>query len=121
MKIYISHSGSHDYKSELYSPIKASKLSTEHDFFLPHEANNIEVKAKDIIHSYELMVCEVSHPSTGQGIEIGLAAAANVPIVCFYKEGARPSSSLRFYSDQIIGYATTDDLMTKLANIIQKT
>jgi hypothetical protein len=100
MKVYISHSGNYDYKGELYNPIKASKLFKEHDIFLPHEPDNAEVKTKDIIQSYELMVCEVSYPSTGQGIEIGLAVAASVPVVCFYKRDTKPSSSLRFIANK---------------------
>lgn len=120
MKIYLSHSGSFDYEAELYVPIKASPLFKDHEFFLPHTPENIDVRAKDIVAKYDLMLGEVSFPSTGQGIEIGLAAAADVPVVCLYREGAKPSSSLRFYSQDLVSYTDTADLLQKITDQVEK-
>jgi hypothetical protein len=114
MKIYISHNGSYDYEAGLYAPIKQSELSRQHEIFLPHDGNNIDIKTKDIIKDFDLMIAEVSYPSTGQGIEIGLATAANVPVVCLYKSGTKPSSALRFYTDAIIEYYTAEDLTERI-------
>lgn len=111
MKIYVSHSGNYDYESELYKPLKGSELFKEHDIFLPHEPENINVPAKEVLKQTDLLVAEVSFPSTGQGIELGLANAANVRIVCFYKDGAKPSSSLRFIADKIVKYADNQELV----------
>jgi hypothetical protein len=114
MNIYISHPSSYDYEHELYMPIKASELANIHHFFLPHESENIDVDAKDELKHTNVLVAEVSLPSTGQGIELGQAHAAGVPIICFLRSGSKPSHSLRFVTDKIIEYADTHDLLAKL-------
>lgn len=114
MNIYISHSSGYDYENEIYKPIKESALAKMHHFFLPHEPENIDVDARDELKQADILVAEASLPSTGQGIELGQANAAGVPIICFYKTGAKPSSSLRFVTDKIIAYVDTHDLLVKL-------
>lgn len=91
MNIYISHcGGSYDYENELYEPIKESKLAEVYHFFLPHEPQNIDTDAVAKLKHTGVLVAEASFPSTGQGIELAQAKAA----VCFYKTGAKTSSSL---------------------------
>lgn len=114
MKIYISHSGNYDYENELYKPLKGSELFKEHDIFLPHEPDNVDTPAQEVLKQTDLLVAEVSFPSTGQGIELGLANAADVRIVCFYKDGAKPSGSLRFITDKIVKYTDGQELLNKL-------
>ena len=114
MNIYISHCGSYDYENELYTPIKESALSKAHQFFLPHEPQNLDTDAITELEHTDVLVAESSFPSTGQGIELAQAKAAHVPIVCFYKTGAKPSSSLRFVTDTIIEYTDMPDLFAKL-------
>ena len=114
MKIYISYSGNYDYEKELYLPIKQSGLYRNHKIFLPHESHNIDSNLKDILGDIDLVVAEVSHASTGQGIELGRAYAAGVPIVCFYKSGSKPSSSLRFITDKMHIYSTTESLLDSI-------
>ena len=114
MNIYFSHSGGYDYKKDLYEPIKKSQLATIHRFFLPHEPQNIDINAVDELKHTSVLVAEASLPSTGQGIELGQAYVAGVPIICFYKTGFTPSNSLRFVTQTIIEYTTTDDFLAKL-------
>lgn len=114
MNIYISHSSSYDYENEIYKPIKESDLAKVHHFFLPHEPENIDVDAKDELKQTNVLVAEASLPSTGQGIELGQANVAGVPIICFYKIGSKPSGSLRFVTNKIIEYSNTHDLLAKL-------
>lgn len=115
MNIYISHcGGSYDYENELYKPIKESKLSKIHSFFLPHEPQNIDTDAVTELKHTDVLIAEASFPSTGQGIELAQAKAAGVPIICFYKTGAKTSSSLRFVTNKIVGYTDTTDLFVKL-------
>lgn len=120
MNIYISHSSGYDYENEIYKPLKASELAKIHHFFLPHEPENIDVDAKDELKQADVLVAEVSLPSTGQGIELGQANAAGVPIICFYKTGAKPSGSLRFVADKIIEYSDTRDLLAKLRSELER-
>lgn len=119
MNIYISHSGAYDYESELYKPIKKSDLAKVHNFFLPHEPENIDTDAKTELKQTDILVAESSLPSTGQGIELAQAEAAGVPIVCFYKIGSKPSSSLRFVTSEVIEYRDTEDFLAKLAARLQ--
>lgn len=114
MKIYISHSGGYDYETELYAPIKAADFYKDHTFFLPHAPEIKDIAASEILKSADLLIAEVSSPSTGQGIELGLASAVGVPIVCLYKEGSVPSNSLRFITDKVLPYIDKDDLIMKL-------
>jgi hypothetical protein len=115
MNIYISHAGNYDYVSELYEPLKKSELFGAHRFFLPHESQNTDVAAKDELQQTDLLIAEASYPSTGQGIELGLANMLGVPIICFHRAETRPSGSLRFVTDTIITYNDTPDLLAKIA------
>lgn len=120
MNIYVSHSGAYDYENELYKPIKESGLSKSHNLFLPHEPGNINIDAKTELKQTDVLVAETSLPSTGQGIELGQASAAGVPIICFYKINSKPSNSLRFVTDTIFEYNDTQDLLTKLQTALGK-
>lgn len=114
MNIYISHSSGYDYENEIYEPIKASKLARVHQFFLPHELQNLDTDAKTELKQTDVLVAEASLPSTGQGIELAQAEAAGVPVICFYKTGFKPSGSLRFVTSTIIEYRDINDMLAKL-------
>jgi len=120
MNIYISHSSNYDYENDIYKPIKESDLAGVHHFFLPHEPENIDIDAKDQLKQTNVLVAEVSLPATGQGIELGQANAAGVPILCFFKTGSKPSRSLRFVTDKVIEYTDQQDLLAKLGTELQQ-
>lgn len=115
MNIYISHSGAYDYENDLYKPLKESELAKTHHFFLPREPENLDTDAKTELKHMDILVAESSLPSTGQGIELAQAEAAGVPIVCFYKVSSKPSSSLRFVTNEVIEYRDTEDFLAKIA------
>lgn len=117
MKIYISHSTSFDYKNEIYIPIRNSDLNNLHNIILPHEKSEIPQITKDIIKSQDIIIAEVSYPSTGQGIELGWANIYERPIICFYKKGCKYSSSLKIISENIIEYTDVNDLLLKIKSI----
>lgn len=117
MKIYISHSNSYDYKSKLYIPIRESSLNKEHEFFLPHE-NDRAVNTKDMMKEFDLVLAEVSFPSTGQGIELGRADTSNIPIVCMYEQGSKISGSLKYVTDSFFEYENQSDMITKISEIV---
>ena len=120
MNIYISHCGGYDYENELYKPIKKSRLTNIHHFFLPHEPENIDTDAISELEHTDVLVAETSFPSTGQGIELAQAKAAGVPIVCLYKAGTKTSSSLRFVTNTIIEYTDMSDFFTKLETELEQ-
>lgn len=113
MKLYLTHSSGYDYKKELYEPLKEA-FGKEYDLFLPHEQHDDGAKSKDIIPTCDVVLAEVSYPSTGQGIELGWADANNKPIICFYRSGAKVSSALRFITDMHLEYETSEEMIEKL-------
>ncbi len=117
MKLYISHSSGFDYTTELYEPLKIS-FAKEHELVFPHDTDKNGINTRDVIPRCDLMLAEVSYPSTGQGIEIGWADASNVSIICFYRSGTKPSSAVRFISSRVFEYSSSEDLVEKLRTII---
>lgn len=113
MRLYLTHSSGYDYKTELYEPLKQT-LGKEYDIFLPHEEHDEGVKSKDIIPECDIILAEVSQPSTGQGIELGWADTSNKPIICFYRSGSKVSGALRFITDKRIEYKSSSDMIEKL-------
>lgn len=120
MKIYISHSSNYDYINEIYKPIIESNISKNNNFFFPHENKDKVINTKEIISSYDLVIAEVSFPSTGQGIELGWANYAQTPILCIHKKGVAISSSLQFITNNIIEYENSKDMIEKIGKFINK-
>ncbi len=119
MKIYVSHLRDYDFLNELYNPLKNSKLNSEHEFFLPHEGGK-HINTKDILKTSNLVLAEVSFPSTGQGIELGWANMLDVPILCIHKEGAKTAGSLKYLTQDFISYTDSQDLIEKLTAFLTK-
>ncbi len=120
MKILVAHATNYDYKTELYEPLKQSALAQEHTFIFPHNDEDVEIETNAHIPDADLMIAEVSHPSTGAGIEIGLAQAANVPTLFLCKEGATPSRSLKFIKGTLVEYTDASDLAAKVKEHLAK-
>ncbi len=116
MKVYVTHASTFDYQTELYKPLRASNLNTKHQLILPHENSSNLFSTKDFISQQELIIAEVSYPSTGQGIELGWADINKVPIICIYKSGTRPSSGLKMITEHFIEYNSPTDIIQKLNN-----
>ena len=85
-------------------------------FFLPHEDKALNTK--EIISNSDLVIAEVSLPATGQGIELGWADYAKIPILCIYEKGTKISSSLKFITNNFIEYEDTNDMINKIRNFI---
>ncbi len=118
MKIYVAHSAGFDYKNELYLPIRQSHLNALHEFILPHELSGEQFDSRALFSKgIDLVIAEVSYPSTGLGIEIGWADSLGIPIVCFYKSSSTPSGSLRAVTERIVEYATKEELISGIVQI----
>ena len=119
-KVFVSHSTQFDYKKELYMPLKESRLSRTLEFFFPHETD-VTLNTKEAIQNvYDVVLAEVSYPSTGQGIELGWANDANKKIICIYKKEAKISSSLHELTNYIYPYITITDLVDKIETVIKE-
>lgn len=120
MNIYISHPTAFDFHTELYQPIRNSKLNSQHTIALPHEHSDNQFDSKSFFKTCDLIVAEVSYSSTGQGIELGWANLLHVPIICLYKHGAKFSGALKVISDTFIEYENQEDMIAKLTAEIKK-
>lgn len=119
MQIYVTHASSFDYQNELYRPLRESELNKKYHIVLPHEYSSKEYDSKTFLKKCDLVLAEVSYPSTGQGIELGWADIYEVPILYFHKKGANLSGSLRVISHAFIEYENEADMLKKLAEQIE--
>ena len=115
MKIYLSHASGYDYESELYTPLKASDIAATHKILFPHDKENIDINSKNLVQHWDLVIAEVSRPSTGQGIELGWASSSDTAILCIYRTGSKVSSSLKFITCDLIEYSDEADMLIKLS------
>ncbi len=92
-------------------------LAIDHVLHFPHEQSHEPVNTKDIIQSSDFVLAEVSHPSTGQGIELAWADEANTPIIGCYRDNADYSSSLKMLNPQFMPYSTPQNLAQQLLAI----
>jgi len=121
MKIYVAHSRDFDFQKELYEPIRQSSLNQEHTFVLPHENSAEPFNSKDYLkNECELMIAEVSFPSTGLGIELGWANSYNVPIVCIYRKGSKLSGSLKVVAGNFVEYSNSKELISGIKKILKQ-
>lgn len=120
MKIYVSHSRDFDFRNELYEPLKSSLKSIE--FIFPHEDSDKPFNTKELFENKtcDLVLAEVSRPSTGQGIELGWANLLNIPILCVFKTNSDISGSLSVLTDELIEYNSSEDLISKLVKFFSK-
>lgn len=123
MNIYIAHSTrDFDFQNELYLPLLNSKLATEHHLKFPHQGSASPIQSKDQFKQglVNIVVAEVSHSSTGMGIELGWANAYDVPIIALHKKGARVSDSVKILANKIAEYDSVEDLAAVVESLIEK-
>lgn len=119
MKIYLGHSKQLNFIEELYKPIKESRSVSSHEIIFPHESGHETfLNSLEVIPDCDLMIAEVSFPSTGLGIELGFAHSMSVPIVCLYRQGAKVPDSLKTVCGEYIEYMNSEDLIDKLVQKI---
>jgi hypothetical protein len=112
--IYIAHSSSFDYKSELYKPLDESKIARKFRLIKPHEGLFEPVDAKNYLKASKFVIAEVSYPSIGLGIELGWASMLNIEIICIYKLHHIPSIAVNFITDTYFEYANKEELICLL-------
>ncbi len=118
MIIQIWHSRKSEYQKELYEPIKKASFFREHTFIFPHDGVNID--SRKSLKTVDLFIVEVSHPSTGLGIEIGLASSYGKRILCVSKKWSQISSSLSLVTEDYIEYDEIDYMVHQIGLFIEK-
>lgn len=119
MNIYIAHSNSFDYEKELYEPIKKIKIDNV-KIQLPHDKSKELFNSKKYFKECDLIFAEVTHPSTGLGIELGWADIIGVEIICLSKEGGKVSNSLKAVTENFITYTNKEELKTTIEEEIKR-
>lgn len=120
MTIYVSHSREFDFEKELYEPIRTAVFFKDHTFVFPHENTDEPYPTKQFFKSGEcdLVLAEVSYPSTGQGIELGWANLLDIPVICHYRDGMHPSSALSLISSKLIMYTDKENLVEDITKVL---
>lgn len=119
MRIYVSHSQDFDYQDELYKPLLSSAVATAHQLILPFvNGAGQSADTKTVLQAVNLVVAEVTHSNTGQGIELGWADMLGKPIICFYRSGYPPSSSISMLTQRVYPYKDPLDLVRQLEDML---
>lgn len=108
VQIYLSHASASNYETELYEPLTVGL--PKHQLILPHSPGLIDTKTFELLRGADLVIAEVSQPSTGQGIELGWADGMGIPIVALHRAGATPSSAISLVAKKVASYKDVRDL-----------
>ena len=121
MRIYFAHPRSINYQEIIYQPVKGSRVLSTHDFILPHDdkTDKHHNNNRDFYRTIDLMIAEVSEPSTGLGIELGWTHDSWIPIYCFYRDNVKPSGSIWAVTKHIVPYRDPQDFIKKVETIIK--
>ena len=120
MRVYFAHSKEFDFINEYYKPIKDSENLKNLALLFPHKISDESRNGRDFYKSIDLIIAEVSYPAIGLGIELAWAYGDKIPIYCFYKPGHKPSASLNSVTDEIAEYSSTEDLVSKINDVIDQ-
>ena len=117
MKVFLAHASDFDFRNKLYIPIRHSPLNSEFEFFFPQESEKEEV-TKELIKGMNLLLVDVSRPSTGAGIEMGWADAFSIPIIAMHEKGSSVSSSVDYVAKERIEYLGPEEIIEKLTHVL---
>ena len=116
MKIYCAHASSFNYRQEFYQPLLTLRDQTGYGFILPYESGMEVGDSKHHVTTAQLVIAEISYPSTGLGIELGWADMHGIPILALCKAGVKHSHSVPVVTDRIEFYDSAD----RLTEIVRK-
>ena len=116
-KVYFGHSSDIDYNL-LYNSLIGSSLYQTNDILLPH-LNEQNINTIELIKESDLFIAEVSKPSTGLGIELGIAHEYKIPIICIFKIGNTPSSSLKYIASRFKEYSDENSFLEIIKGFVE--
>lgn len=119
VKWFVSHpSGGLQHTPTFFNAInRFAEQHSDVEIVFPHDAESEVQLTKDEISEVDLVLVEVSIPSTGSGIELGWANAVNKKIIAFHQGGAEPSPSIKFVTSEIQAYVTEDHILETLERL----
>jgi nucleoside 2-deoxyribosyltransferase len=114
----LAHATSFNYREALYAPLQQLILPQAKIIF-PHLKTTEAMDSKSLIAHSDLVLAEVSYPSTGTGIELGWANMLNKPIYCLYQANRKYSTSLAVITTHMIAYENSQELSPAVINIYE--
>lgn len=121
MNIYVGHPKSIDYENGLYPTIEQTMLFQNEHVVLPHKHTENSFASKTFLkEKCDLMIAEGSEHATGLGIELGWVDIFQVPIICIYRKGSKPTGSYKVLTTHFIEYNGYDDLIVQLNNMYHR-
>lgn len=116
---FVSHpSGGMQHTPTFFNAINTYVQGNSHiEVLFPHEAQEEVQLTKDAISVCDLVLVEVSIPSSGSGIELGWANAAGKPIIAFHQGGSEPSPAIKFVTREIHVYVTEEHIIEVLKKL----
>jgi nucleoside 2-deoxyribosyltransferase len=129
MKVYIA--ASYSKRKQMQDEMNVIKKTLTRQFLTPFvfidNYNFNSSQAKEMmetafaeIDKSSLLIAEVSDKAIGIGVEIGYAKAKNKPIIYLRHANAEHSTTVAGTSDHILIYKDTNDLETKLNDLLEK-
>lgn len=69
-------------------------------------------RAMNLVNTADIIIAEISTPSTGQGMELQQAVINNIPILILAKNNSKISGMIKNYKNivDILFYNTIDDI-----------
>jgi len=116
LNIYAAHSSNIDFE-KYYQVLKDSELHTEHNIIYPHDETEEQFDSYTFFHTdCDLIIAEVSAPSTGIGIELGWAYDADIPIIAIHSIDSKPTQAIFEVTKMVYEYDSDEELISTLKN-----
>lgn len=120
MKIYIAHSRKFDFKGELYAPLIVA-IGKQHELILPHANSDEPYPSQKLFEDAgcDIVLAEISWPSTGLGIELGWAVLLKIPVYGLRRDDSAVSDAVLAACKSVITYSDyKKDLGQKVEQLI---
>jgi len=97
-----------------------SSKHPEFEFYFPHQYSIVPNDSRETLRASDYLLCEITKPSTGQGIEMGFAASFNIPIIAICEENRTYSTSISLLTKSISYYKPPldEDFLSGLFQIL---
>lgn len=117
---FVSHpSGGLQHTPTFFNAIQTfQKEHPDVEINFPHQQAEEVQLTKDSIAVSDLILVEVSIPSTGSGIELGWANAEGKKIIAFHQGGAAPSPAIKFVTEKLHVYVTEEHILEVLNGLV---
>ena len=102
------------YTNKIYSPLKLFKFKGTNE--------EMYKRVMTLLKETDLVIAEMSSPSTGQGMELQEAVRLDIPIIIIAKKGSRISSTVLGCGKikEVFFYDSIDEIKDNFVDIIKK-